>query len=93
MTDKQIPNERRQYEYKSVYPEKSIIIDDIDVSGCEYYFDEKCRCMDASIMQDFYLCTQCNSNPNCHYKLYKRKEQECEELKETLKTKAKGHGV
>ena len=23
----------------------------------------------------------CKNNPNCHYKLYKRKEQECEELK------------
>ena len=24
----------------------------------------------------------CKNNPNCHYKLYKRKEQECEKLKE-----------
>lgn len=61
---------------------KQIIKNGIDVSGCEYYFDEKCRCMDASIMQDFYSCPQCNSNPNCYYKQLKRKEQECEELKE-----------
>ena len=63
---------------------KQIIIDNIDVSGCEYYFDEKCRCMDASIMQDFYSCPQCNSNPNCNYKKWQRKEQECERLKQTL---------
>lgn len=50
MTDKQIPNERRQYEYKSVFTytdnttddndkimenlHKQIIIDGLDVSGC-----------------------------------------------------------
>lgn len=62
--------------------DKQIIIDGIDVSGCEYYFDGKCRCMDASIMQDFYLCPQCNNNPNCYYKNWERKEQECEKLKE-----------
>lgn len=54
------------------------IIDGVDVSECEYYFDKKCRCMDASIMQDFYLCPQCNSNPNCYYKQYKRSEAQCE---------------
>lgn len=64
--------------------ENLLIIDGVDVSGCEYYFDEKCRCMDASIMQDFYSYPQCNSNPNCYYKLYKRKEQECESLRNLL---------
>ena len=63
---------------------KQIIIDGVDVSGCKYYFDEKCRCMDASIMQDFYLCPQCNSNPNCYYKQLKCKEQECERLKKEI---------
>ena len=64
--------------------EKQIIIDGVDVSGCEYYFDEKCRCMDASIMQDFYSYPQCNNNPNCHYKNWKRKEQKCEELNKEI---------
>lgn len=63
---------------------KEIYIDGVDVSGCEFYFDDKCRCMDASIMQDFYSCPQCNSNPNCHYKQFKRKSQECVELKNQL---------
>ena len=57
----------------------------VAVSGCEYYFDEKCRCMDASIMQDFYSCPQCSSNPNCYYKQLKRKEQECKALREDIK--------
>ena len=57
---------------------KQIIVDGIDVSECVYYFDKKCRCMDASIMQDFYLCPQCNSNPNCYYKKFKRSEAQCE---------------
>lgn len=61
---------------------KEIYIDGVDVSGCEYYFDGKCRCMDASIMQDFYLCPQCNNNPNCYYKNWKRKEQKLEKIKQ-----------
>ena len=63
---------------------KKTYIDGVDVSECEFYFDEKCRCMDASIMQDFHSCPQCNSNPNCNYKQLKRKEQECKKLKETI---------
>lgn len=70
---------------------KQILINDVDVSGCEFYFDEKCRCMDASIMQDFYSCPQCNSNPNCYYKNYKRKEQECKKLYIQLKADAEYH--
>ena len=60
---------------------KQTIIHGCDVSGCEYYFDNICRCMDSSIMQDFYSCPQCSSNPNCYYKKWKRKEQACERLK------------
>ena len=67
--------------------DKQIIIDGGDVSGCEYYFDEKCRCMDASIMQDFYSCPQCNSNPNCYYKQLKRDEQRIVDLNKTIKSK------
>ena len=76
MTDKQIINERRQYEYKSVYPEKSIIIDGVDVSGCPHYIhkDGSCSSQDCE-------CIKCVHNA-CFYKDYKTKEQECEELKE-----------
>lgn len=55
---------------------EQIIIDGIDVSGCEHFDDSgnyNCR-----------GCRWCKDNPNCHYKKWKRKEQECEELKDKL---------
>ena len=59
--------------------DKQIIIDDVDISGCEYCLKmTKYRC---TIQRDVYKCL-CEENPNCHYKQLKRKEQECEELKE-----------
>ena len=92
MTDRHIPNERRQYVYKSVFTytdnttddndkimenlHKQVIIDGVDVSGCEYCS----RYADTTI----YNCDwtgECKEHPNCHYKKWQRKEQECEELK------------
>lgn len=57
--------------------DKQVIIDGVDVSGCEHFNNSgnyNCR-----------GCRWCKDNPNCHYKLYKRKEQECEELKDKIK--------
>ena len=60
---------------------KEIIIDDVDISGCEYCLKmTKYRC---TIQRDVYKCL-CEENPNCHYKQLKRKEQECEKLKSDL---------
>ena len=98
MTDKQIPNERRQYEYKSVFTytdnttddndkimenlHKQIIIDGVDVSGCP--------CIQSNNIGDV-ICVKlartslyCKGQP-CYYKALERKEQECEELKELVK--------
>lgn len=62
---------------------KQIIINSIDVSGCEHCLKmTKYRC---TIQRDVYKCL-CEENPNCHYKLYKRKEQENEELKKNYFT-------
>ena len=94
MTEKQIPNERRQYEYKSVFTytdnttddndkimenlHKQIITDGIDVAGCEDY---------GYRGKAGYWCHNydepCTDYPNCYYKQLQAKEQECEELKET----------
>lgn len=49
--------------------DKQIIIDGIDVSGCEHY-DEVC------LGNHHYKW--CKDNDNCYYKQLKRKEQECE---------------
>ena len=58
--------------------QNNIIIDGVDVSGCEYYDKNKpsltCTCEE-------YSCSECY---NCYYKQLKRKEQECEELKKQL---------
>ena len=90
MTDKQIPNERRQYEYKSVYPEKSIIIDDIDVSGCEFYRNDNGVFAPDGTAERTELCyltnDYCGNNPNCYFKQLKSKEKECEELKKNYFT-------
>ena len=57
--------------------DKQIIIDGIDVSGCIYYEDGKC--LNGEMVQ-----CNCKKVAVCYYKEYKRKEQECEELKENL---------
>ena len=61
--------------------DKEIIIDGVDVSGCEYCLKmTKYRC---TIQRDVYKYL-CEENPNCYYKQLKRKEQECKKLKQTL---------
>ena len=65
--------------------DKKNYIDGVDVTGCEWsgQFD-----LDINV-----ICTSnspkkcsayCKDNPNCYYKQFKRKEQECEEYKQTL---------
>ena len=59
--------------------DKQIIIDGVDVSGCPYYIDSEGGCSSHDCE-----CIKCIHNV-CFYKDYKAKEQECEELKVTLK--------
>lgn len=64
--------------------DKQIIIDDCDVSGCEWFYkNDPCKntCK--------YFCTPCEwvAIQNCMYKYAKLKEQECEELKSLLKVR------
>ena len=61
--------------------DKEVILNGIDVSKCEYCLKmTKYRC---TIQRDVYKCL-CEENPNCYFKQLKRKEQECEELKEDV---------
>ena len=60
---------------------EQIIIDGVDVGKCYHISKE----------QDEYICKMyynencdCDIRTDCHYKQLKRKEQECEELKEKL---------
>ena len=70
---------------------KQVIIDRVDVSGCEKQGEtiagitcgngERIRLANEIITKH----KLCKYNPNCVYKQLKRKEQECEELKEKVK--------
>ena len=70
---------------------EQIIIDGVDVSGCEFYqiaanelYPKAQYC--ASIRNIF-----CEDNPNCHFKQLARKTQECENLKEDYKELEQRH--
>lgn len=60
--------------------DKQIIIDGVDVSGCGHYWNGTCHAYTDSTGK-FLLCV---NSPHCYYKQFKRKEQECEELKEDI---------
>ena len=60
--------------------DKQIVIDGVDVSGCECYNPNiKMDCLLHPLQSD-----ACKNNPNCYYKQLKRKEQECEELNKEI---------
>lgn len=61
--------------------DKQIIIDGVNVSGCENLMQ---GIVPFGCMEDRKTCS-CINNPNCLYKQLKRKEQECERLKWYLK--------
>jgi len=84
MTDKQINHEQ-----------SSVIIDGVDVSGCECLIQDYQRANNIEGRYEHiknvcelgergaeYYNLICKDNPNCDYKQLKRKEQECERLKE-----------
>ena len=67
-----------------------IIINNVDVSGCEImrYSDNEqdehpILCDLAEVTDNHYYCIK---NPNCYYKQLKRKERELNEIKEDIKT-------
>ena len=63
--------------------DKQIIINNIDVSKCEHLTETRhCKAQMAVMGTD---ANKCKCFPNCYYKQLKRKEKECEELKEILK--------
>ena len=68
--------------------DKQIIIDGVDVSGCEHRCDtHKTLLADGHIMEFKNYCQITNDGCyaiNCYYKQLKRKEQEYEELKEDV---------
>lgn len=68
--------------------DKEIIIDGVDVSKCPAM-----NTYNVFGQEDKPCCYKwhkyCNTVPNCYFKQLKRKEQECEELKEKIKKYSK----
>ena len=63
--------------------DKQIIIDDVDVSKCNYFNNtDKSYCEECC---SEFGCAICNDRPNCYYKQLARKEQECEKWKSYYK--------
>ena len=60
--------------------DKQIIIDGVDVSGCSCI--ENGYCLWVKKYYETGLTPKCEQVKDCYYKQLKRKEQECEELKE-----------
>lgn len=76
--------------------EQKIMIDNIDVSQCEHVcvstslFKEKTyvKCFAFFLENEDSYC-DCTDNPNCYFKQLKRKEKECEELRDKLNSNIK----
>ena len=69
--------------------DKQVIVDGIDISECKELVNE-CDCY-LTEEHDYrseipYTYNKCSEFPNCYYKQLKRKEQECERLKNELST-------
>ncbi len=59
---------------------KEIIINDINVTGCEHRYAKECMTVWASGGSHALHKVLCYNSPNCYFKQLKRKEQECEEM-------------
>ena len=64
--------------------DKQIIIDGIDVSGCEKYEHEIVRC-NATLKNMCFCGGRCTDekNADCYYKKWKRAEQKLDKIKKT----------
>ena len=69
--------------------DKQIIIDGVDVSGCEFLIistnKQMCRCIKSDLFGAIEFVENakngnCQNNPNCYYKQLKRSEAQCEAM-------------
>lgn len=74
--------------------DKQIIIDGVDVSGCEYYNkdDKTCREVNGKYETDICDFDKCE-NSNCYYKQLKQVEKENDQLKEVAAKRLIEKGV
>ena len=62
--------------------DKQVIIDGVDVSGCEFLWKEK---LQKKVCNNGNLDCDCNSNPNCYFNHLKQKEQALDEIEKFCK--------
>ena len=62
--------------------DKQIIIDGVDVSGCPNFTFNKIEPNESICISE--QSAMCVNNKDCLYKKWKRKEQECEELRKEI---------
>lgn len=70
--------------------DKQIMIDDVDVSECEFFEECEIKIDDSECLAHsrhfyegtFYDC--CDEHPDCYFKQLKIKEKECEQLRNKL---------
>ena len=70
--------------------DKQIMIDDVDVSECEFFEECEIKINDSECLAHsrhfyegtFYDC--CDEHPDCYFKQLKIKEKECEQLRNKL---------
>lgn len=68
--------------------DKEMIINGVDVSGCEHYEDHTLYdCNETCEINGGIVCTKCKEHPNCYYKQLKRKDKACKEWKEEYRAK------
>ena len=80
-----LEEDTRYYKKEDERITEEIIIDGVDVSECNFRLErdnqQKCECSHAT---GFGVICDCEKWHNCDFIQLKRKEQECEELKEQL---------
>ena len=70
--------------------EQKIIINNVDVSEGEFFEECEIKINDSECpahsrySQEGTFSDCCDEHPNCYFKQLKRKEKECEQLKEVL---------
>lgn len=67
--------------------EYEIIIDDADVSECDFLWKEK---LPKKVCNNGNLDGNCNSNPNCYFKQLKRKERAINNIEDIYRTDDSG---
>ena len=64
-------------------PKNPIVIDGVDVSGCEFYCDKYCS-LSNDRNEQLPFVTSCSEYSNCMFKQLARKERECQRTEQKL---------